>query len=164
MAEENNAGNTAGAGQEGQAANQQEFQIQRIYLKDLSLEQPNSPQILLEQENPEVDINIAVENQNIAENVYESSITATVTTKIGDKTLFLCEAKQAGIFLVSGFDAETTDAIVGINCPTIVYPYLRAVVSETIVKAGFPPVMLNELNFQAVYEQQKAQEQSGSIN
>lgn len=164
MAEENNTENNAEATAEEQAANQQEFQIQRVYLKDLSLEQPNSPQILLEQENPEVDINIAVENQNIAENVFESSITATVTTKIGDKTLFLCEAKQAGIFLVAGFDEETTDAIVGINCPTIVYPYLRAVVSETIVKAGFPPVMLNELNFQAVYEQQKAQEQSGNIN
>lgn len=164
MAEENNAENKSEVAAENAEENQQEFQIQRIYLKDLSLEQPNSPQILLEQENPEVDINIAVENQNIAENVYESAITATVTTKIGDKTLFLCEAKQAGIFLVAGFDAETTDAIVGINCPTIVYPYLRAVVSETIVKAGFPPVMLNELNFQAVYEQQKAQEQSGSIN
>lgn len=164
MAEENNTENNAEATAGEQAAGQQEFQIQRVYLKDLSLEQPNSPQILLEQENPEVDINIAVENQNIAENVFESSITATVTTKIGDKTLFLCEAKQAGIFLVAGFDEETTDAIVGINCPTIVYPYLRAVVSETIVKAGFPPVMLNELNFQAVYEQQKAQEQSGSIN
>lgn len=164
MAEENNAENNAEVAQQNEAENQQDFQIQRIYLKDLSLEQPNSPQILLEQENPEVDINIAVENQNIAENVFESSITATVTTKIGDKTLFLCEAKQAGIFLVTGFDEETTDAIVGINCPTIVYPYLRAVISETIVKAGFPPVMLNELNFQAVYEQQKAQEQSGSIN
>lgn len=143
---------------------EQQFQIQRVYLKDLSLEQPNSPEILLNQEQPEVDINMAVESQNIAENVYESSVTATVTTKIGDKTLFLCEAKQAGIFTIAGFDAETTEAIVGINCPTIVYPYLRAVVSETIVKAGFPPVMLNEINFQAIFDQQKAQAQSNAVN
>ena len=101
------------------------FQIQRIYLKDLSLEQPNSPQILLEQSQPQVDINLALGAEPVADGIYEVTVTATVTTKVKDKTLFLVEAKQAGIFEIRNIPEEQLQPIIGIACPGIVYPYLR---------------------------------------
>jgi preprotein translocase subunit SecB len=133
------------------------FQIQRMYLKDLSLEQPNSPQILLEQAQPQVDINLGLGAEPIAEGVYEVTVTATVTTKVGDKTLFLVEAKQAGIFEIRNIPPDQLQPIIGIACPGMVYPYLRAIVSDICTRAGFPPVMLAEVNFQAMFEAQQAQ-------
>jgi len=133
------------------------FQIQRLYLKDLSLEQPNSPQILLEQGQPQVEINLALGAEPIADGMYEVTVTATVTTKINDKTLFLVEAKQGGIFEIRNIPEEQLRQILGIACPGIVYPYLRAIVSDVCTRAGFPPVMLSEVNFQAMYEAQQAQ-------
>jgi len=133
------------------------FQIQRIYLKEASLEQPNSPGILLEQEQPSVDIQLGVEANPAADGVYEICVTATVTTKIKDKTVFLVEAKQAGIFEVRNLPQEQMGPIMGIACPQIVYPYLRGNVADLIQRAGFPPVHLAEINFQAMYEQQQAQ-------
>jgi preprotein translocase subunit SecB len=131
------------------------FQIQRIYLKDLSLEQPNSPQILLEQQQPQVDINLGLAAEPVAEGIYEVTVTATVTTKIQDKTLFLVEAKQAGIFELRNIPPEQLQPIIGIACPQIVYPYLRAIVSDVCTRAGFPPVLLAEVNFQAMFEAQQ---------
>jgi preprotein translocase subunit SecB len=133
------------------------FQIQRIYLKEDSLEQPNSPSILLEQEQPSVDIQLGVEANPAADGVYEICVTATVTTKIKDKTVFLVEAKQAGIFEIRNLPQEQMGPIMGIACPQIVYPYLRGNVADLIQRAGFPPVHLAEINFQAMYEQQQAQ-------
>ncbi|EWS62390.1 MULTISPECIES: protein-export chaperone SecB [Hydrogenophaga] len=133
------------------------FQIQRIYLKEASLEQPNSPSILLEQEQPSVDIQLGVEANPAADGVYEICVTATVTTKIKDKTVFLVEAKQAGIFEIRNLPQEQMGPIMGIACPQIVYPYLRGNVADLIQRAGFPPVHLAEINFQAMYEQQQAQ-------
>jgi preprotein translocase subunit SecB len=133
------------------------FQIQRVYLKDLSLEQPNSPQILLEQAQPQVDINLALGAEPIADGVYEVHVTATVTTKVNDKTLFLVEAKQAGIFEIRNIPDEQLQPIIAIACPGIVYPYLRAIVSDVCTRAGFPPVILTEVNFQAMYEAQQQQ-------
>ncbi|WP_404301916.1 protein-export chaperone SecB [Alicycliphilus denitrificans] len=132
------------------------FQIQRVYLKDLSLEQPNSPAILLEQEQPSVDIQLGVQAATVAEGIFEVAVTATVQTKIQDKTVFLVEAKQAGIFEIRNVPEEQLGAIIGIACPQIVYPYLRGNVADTITRAGFPPVHLAEINFQAMYEQQQA--------
>ena len=126
------------------------FQIQRMYLKDLSLEQPNSPQILLEQQQPQVDINLAMGAENIAEGVFEVTVTATVTTKVKDKVLFLVEAKQAGIFEIRNVPDQQLQGIVGIVCPQMVYPYLRAIVSDVCTRAGFPPILLTEVNFQAM--------------
>jgi preprotein translocase subunit SecB len=143
------------------ASNTPVFQIQRIYLKDLSLEQPNSPQVLLEQAQPQVDINLGLAAAPVADGLYEVSVTATVTTKVGEKTLFLVEAKQAGIFELRNIPQEQLQPIIGIACPQIVYPYLRAAVSDICTRAGFPPVLLAEVNFQAMYEaQQQAQVQS----
>jgi preprotein translocase subunit SecB len=133
------------------------FQIQRVYLKDLSLEQPNSPAILLEQEQPAVDIQLGVEATPVADGVYEVSVTGTVTTKIKDKTVFLVEAKQAGIFEIRNLPQDNLGPILGITCPQIIYPYLRASIADTITRAGFPPVHLVEINFQAMYESQQAQ-------
>ncbi len=132
------------------------FQIQRLYLKDLSLEQPNSPGILLEQGQPEVEINLALGADVLGDAMYECSVTATITTKVNGKVLFLVEAKQAGIFEIRNIPDEQVQQIVGIACPGIVYPYLRAIVSDVCTRAGFPPVLLTEVNFQAMYEAQRA--------
>ncbi len=133
------------------------FQIQRVYLKEASLEQPNSPAILLEQEQPSVDIQLGVEAGQVADGVFEVTVTATVTTKLTDRTVFLVEAKQAGIFEVRNVPQDQMSAILGMACPQIVYPYLRGNVADLITRAGFPPVHLAEINFQAMYEQQQAQ-------
>lgn len=128
------------------------FQIQRMYLKDLSLEQPNSPQILLEQQQPQVDIQLGLSGEGIAEGMYESCVTATVTTKVGDRVLFLIEAKQAGIFEIRNLPQEQVEGILNVVCPQMIYPYLRAVVSDVCTRAGFPPILLTEVNFQAMFE------------
>ena len=133
------------------------FQIQRVYLKEASLEQPNSPAILLEQEQPSVDIQLGVEAGQVAEGMYEVCVTATVTTKVKDKTMFLVEAKQAGIFEIRNLPQDQMGPVMGIACPQIVYPYLRGNVADLITRAGFPTVHLAELNFQAMYEQQQAE-------
>ncbi|MBX3655300.1 MAG: protein-export chaperone SecB [Ramlibacter sp.] len=133
------------------------FQIQRVYLKEASLEQPNSPQILLEQEAPVVDIQLGVDALPAAEGIYEVAVTATVQAKIKDKTVFLVEVKQAGIFEIRNLPEEQMGQIIGIACPQIVYPYLRGNVADVITRAGFPPVHLTEINFQAMHEQQQAQ-------
>ena len=134
------------------------FQIQRVYLKEASLEQPNSPGILLEQASPSVDIQLGVEGTPIADGMYEVAVTATVHTKIDDKTVFLVEAKQAGIFEIRNLPEEQMGAIMGIACPQIIYPYLRSNVADIIQRGGFPPVHMSEINFQAMYEQQQAQQ------
>ena len=131
------------------------FQIQRIYLKDLSLEQPNSPQVLLEQTQPQVDIQLAMAAEVVAEGVFEVTVTATVTTKVGERVLFLVEAKQAGIFEIRNVPAEQQQGILGVMCPQMLYPYLRAIVSDVCTRAGFPPILLAEVNFQAMFEAQQ---------
>ena len=138
------------------------FQIQRVYLKEASLEQPNSPAILLEQEAPTVDIQLGVNANPVAEGVFEVTVTATVQTKIKDKTVFLAEVMQAGIFEIRNLPAEQMSQIMGIACPQIVYPYLRGNVADLIQRAGFPPVHLSEINFQAMYDQQR-QDAAGSL-
>jgi preprotein translocase subunit SecB len=139
------------------------FQIQRMYLKDLSLEQPNSPQILLEQSQPQVDINLAMGAEQVVEGIFEVTVTATVTTKVAEKVLFLVEAKQAGIFEIRNVPEEQMQGIVGVVCPQMVYPYLRAIVSDVCTRAGFPPIVLTEVNFQAMFEAQQ-QQQAAAAN
>ncbi len=139
------------------------FQLQRMYLKDLSLEQPNSPQILLEQQQPQVDIQLGMQAESIADGMFEVSVTATVTTKVGERVLFLVEAKQAGIFEIRNLPSENVQGILGVVCPQMIYPYLRAIVSDVCTRAGFPPILLAEVNFQAMFEaQQQAQAGNGS--
>ena len=130
------------------------FQIQRVYLKEASLEQPNSPGILLEQEQPSVDIQLGVEAAQAADGVYEVCVTATVTTKIKDKTVFLVEAKQAGIFEIRNLPQDQMNAIMGIACPQIVYPYLRGNVADIVTR--LLPSVHRPRSTPAMYDQQQA--------
>ncbi len=131
------------------------FNIQRVYLKDMSLEQPNSPAIFLEQEGPSIELQIDVGHEKLADDIYEATVTVTVTAKIKDKIFFLVEGKQAGIFEIRNIPEDQVEPVLGINCPNIIYPYLRANIADIITRAGFPPVQLNELNFEAFYHQRK---------
>ncbi len=131
------------------------FLIQRMYLKDLSLEQPNSPAILLSQEQPAVDIQIGLGADQVGDGVFEITVTATVTAKVNEQTMFLVEAKQAGIFEIRHMPDGQMDPITGIACPQIIYPYLRSNVADVIQRAGFPPVHMAEINFQAMHDQQQ---------
>ncbi|MDO8654388.1 MAG: protein-export chaperone SecB [Undibacterium sp.] len=129
------------------------FQIQRVYLKDLSLEQPNSPGIFLEQEAPTIEVSLDVGAEQLAEGIVESTVTVTVTAKIKDKVAFLVEGKQAGIFEARNIPADQLDPLLGIGCPNILYPYLRSNIADAITRAGFPPIHLTEINFEAFYQQ-----------
>jgi preprotein translocase subunit SecB len=136
------------------------FNIQRVYLKEASLEQPNSPAILLEQEQPAVEISLHVAAAPLADHPgrHEVTISATVQTKVKDKTLFLAECQQAGIFEIRNLPEAQLGPVLNVVCPQIVYPYLRGNLADLIVRGGFPPVHLAEINFQATYEQQQAQQ------
>lgn len=129
------------------------FQLQRAYLKDMSLEQPNTPAIFLEQGTPEIDVSVKIGTQKLAESVIESSVTATVTAKLGDKVVFLVECTQAGIFEIRNIPEDQMGPLLGIGCPSIIYPYLRANIADAITRTSFPPVHLSEINFEALYEE-----------
>ena len=129
------------------------FQIQRVYLKDMSLEQPNSPGIFLEQTQPTIEVALDVGAEPLSEGIFESTVTITVTAKVGKKVAFMVEGKQAGIFEARNIPAEQLDPLLGIGCPNIVYPYLRSNIADLITRAGFPPVHLAEINFEVFYQQ-----------
>jgi preprotein translocase subunit SecB len=139
------------------------FQIQRVYLKEASLEQPNSPGILTRQDQPGVDIQLGVEATPLAEGVFEVSVTATVHATLEDKTVFLVEAKQAGIFEIRNIPEEQMNPVLSVACPQIIYPYLRSNVADLVQRAGFPPVHLNEINFESMYQQNLAQNASTPV-
>ena len=139
-------------------AQQPGFSIEKIYVKDASLEIPNAPQIFTDRTQPQVSIELSNVAQQIEENIFEVAIKVTVTSKIADKTVFLVEVTQAGIFQISNVPAENIELIVGITCPNILFPYARERVSDLIVRAGFQPVLLNPINFEALFAQQKQQQ------
>lgn len=139
-------------------AQQPGFGIEKIYVKDASLEIPHAPQIFTDRTQPQVSVELGNFAQQIEENVFEVAIKVTVTSKIADKTVFLVEVTQAGIFQISNVPAENIELIVGITCPNILFPYARETVSDLVVRAGFQPVLLNPINFEALFAQQKQQE------
>ena len=135
------------------------FNIEKIYLKDLSLEVPGAPQIFAEREAPKIDINLHTETRELEAGFYEVVVTTTVTAKIkDDKTAFLIEVAQAGIFQIRNISGQELDAVLGITCANILFPYLRESVSSAAVRGGFPPFFLNHLNFEALYQQRLQQE------
>ena len=140
------------------------FRIQRIYLKDVSLEQPNAPQILLVASEPQVQVEIDISVAPLSEGIFEVALSSTVTAKVDAKVLFLVEAKQAGIFEFSNIPAEQIDPMLGIACPTILYPYLRSNIADIISRAGFQPIHLNEINFHGMYEHRLMQAQQAASN
>ncbi|MCX8004246.1 MAG: protein-export chaperone SecB [Burkholderiaceae bacterium] len=152
---------TATGGNAGAAA--PVFQLQRVYLKDASLELPHAPTIFLEQEPPQVEVQLEVTHEKVLDGIYEVVVRVTTTAKVKDKVLFLVEAKQAGIFELRGIPNEQFDAVVGIVCPNIVYPYLRANVADLVNRTGLPPIHLAEINFEALYQQRLAQQSPGLI-
>ena len=137
------------------------FNIEKIYVKDLSLEVPNSPQIFLEREAPQVDIEIQTRDQKIDEGIYEVVVTVTTTARQGEKTFFLAEASQAGIFQLRNIPEAEVGPILGIGCPNILFPYVRETISDLVARAGFPPVTLTPVNFEPMY-QAKLQQQAGT--
>ncbi|CAN5258262.1 protein-export chaperone SecB [soil metagenome] len=144
---------------DGQTEGSAVFNIQRMYLKDASLELPNSPRIFLDQTPPAVEVALAVGAEPLAEGIWEVTVTSTVTAKIEEKVLFLVECKQAGIFQMANIPLDQLDPIIGVVCPGIIYPYLRANVSDLLSRTGLPPVTLNEINFEAFYQQRLAARQ-----
>jgi len=138
------------------------FQIEKIYVKDLSLEIPHAPLIFTEQVTPEIQVQINTEAQQFGEGYYEVAVTGTVTAKMGERTLFLAEVEQAAIFLLRNVAPTDLGPLLGIACPNVIFPYLRETMSDVITRAGFPPLLLAPLSFEQLYLQQQAQAQQGS--
>ena len=134
------------------------FNMEKIYVKDLSLEIPHAPQIFLERENPQIDIQLQQHASMVEDGIYDVVITATVTAKIGEKVMFLVEIKQGGIFQMRNIPGDDMEGLLAVMCPNILFPYLREAVSSLTVRAGFPPVLLNPINFETLYQQQKQQQ------
>ena len=145
----------AGAAQE---SNQPVFGIEKIYVKDLSLEIPHAPKVFLERENPQIDVQLSTQTTAIEGEIYEVMITTTVTAKIGEKVMFLIEAKQAGIFRLGNLPKHDVEPVLSVMCPNILFPYLRELISNIAVRAGFAPVMLNPVNFDMLYQQHKQEQ------
>jgi len=139
------------------------FGIEKIYVKDLSLEIPHAPEVFLSGDQPQVDVQLHNEGAAIGEGLYQVVLTVTVTAKAGDKTLFLVEAAQAGIFQIRNVPEADLEPLLATACPNILFPYAREAVSDVIGRAGFPPVYLAPVNFEAIYLQrlQQAQDQAG---
>src|SRR5688500_18546045 len=135
---------------------QPQFSIEKVYVKDLSLEIPNAPGIFLEREAPQVDIQLHHNSTGVEDGVYQTVLTVTVTAKINDKTMFLVEAAQAGIFVARNIPGPELEQVLALACPNILFPYVREVISDIVVRAGFPPVILSPVNFEAIYQQQRA--------
>ncbi|MBY0265376.1 MAG: protein-export chaperone SecB [Burkholderiales bacterium] len=148
-----------------QQPQQPQFGIQKIYLKDLSLEIPNAPQIFLQQEAPDIDIQVhnSAAVLDAANGLYEAVLTVTVTAKVQDKTAFLVETAQAGIFQILNLPPQELDAVLAILCPNTLMPYARETVSSVLIRAGFPPVVLQHMSFDAAYQERlrQMQEQQG---
>ncbi|MDD2776011.1 MAG: protein-export chaperone SecB [Gallionella sp.] len=145
-----------------QQNNQPVFNMDKIYVKDISLEIPHAPHIFLERDNPQIEVQLQSQAAPLDEGVFEVVVTATVTAKLAEKVMFLIEVKQAGIFQVRNIPNEDTEVVLAVTCPNILFPYLREVVSDVSVRGGFAPVMLNPLNFEVLYQQQKQQQQAAA--
>lgn len=143
--------------QENQQA-QPVFNIEKIYVKDLSLEVPHAPRVFLEQSEPNIEMRIATQSEKLEDNFYDVSVTVTVTARLGDeRVMFLNEVTQNGIFRLENIPEEDMQPLLSIACPNILFPYARETVSSIITRAGFPPVLLAPINFEALYQQQQEQ-------
>jgi preprotein translocase subunit SecB len=149
------------AEEQNQAAEQQQeavFGIEKVYVKDVSLEIPNAPEVFLQRETPQIGIELSNSAKKLEEGLFDVTITVTVTSKIEDKTIFLVEVAQSGIFQARNIPEQNLEGLLAVTCPNILFPYAREAVSDLVVRAGFPPVLLNPINFEALYLQQKQQQ------
>jgi preprotein translocase subunit SecB len=133
------------------------FQIEKIYVKDLSLEIPNAPQVFIEQLQPQLEVQIQTESSRFSDGYYEVTVSATVSAKTGERTLFLAEAVQAGIFQLRNVPEAEMAPLLGIACANILFPYLRETISDLVTRGGFPPVLLSPISFEQLYLQQMQQ-------
>ncbi len=153
--------------QEATNQDQRQIGIQRIYIKDVSFETPNSPLIFQTEGTPENNLNLNTGVNQLGENVYEVVLTVTLTTKLGDKTAYLVEVQQAGIFVIQGFSDQEKGGLLGAYCPNTLFPYAREAISDLVTKGSFPQMVLQPINFDALYMQhqqeqaKRAQEQGG---
>ena len=132
------------------------FSVERLYVKDLSLEVPHAPQIFLEQGEPEVDMRVSTGNTKLEDGFYSVDVTVTVTAKLNvERTMFLNEVTQSGIFRLENIPEEDEKLLLAVACPNILFPYAREAVSSEITRAGFPPVLLAPINFESMYQQQQ---------
>ena len=138
---------------------QPSFGIERIYLKDLSVEVPNAPEIFMEREQPQVEVNISNATREVQAGVFDVVLTLTITAKLKDKTVFLVEVAQAGVFQIRNVPAQDMGPLLGIACPNVLFPYARETVSTVTPRAGFPPVVLAPVSFEMLYQQQMQQQQ-----
>ncbi|MDH5611331.1 MAG: protein-export chaperone SecB [Gammaproteobacteria bacterium] len=149
--------------EENQQATEQQFAIQKIYLKDVSFESPNAPDVFADGEwKPEINVQLNSSHKAIAKDVYEVILNITVTAKQKEKTAFLVEVKQAGLFTMSGFPEENIAGMLGAYCPEALFPFAREAVADFVNKGGFPPLLLAPINFNAVYMQQVQQQQAAA--
>ena len=157
MAKEDNANQAA-------MNDQPAFGIEKLYIKDASIEVPNAPQIFTDRTAPQVSVELANAAQKLEEGIFDVSIKVTVTAKVGDKTAFLVEVAQAGIFVIRNMPEENLEPVLAVACPNILFPYAREAVSDMVTRAGFAPVLLNPINFEALYMQQKQAADAGAPN
>lgn len=137
------------------------FNIEKIYVKDLSVEVPNAPGIFLERDQPQMEMQINTQSGAIEDGIYETVLTITVTAKVKDKTAFMVELHQAGIFRIQNLPQEAMEPALAIGCPNIVFPYAREAISDAVLKAGFPPLLLQPVNFELMYMQQQQAKSAG---
>lgn len=140
------------------ANDEQQFQLQKIYLKDTSFETPNSPDIFTENWEPDVNVELQTAGKPLTDDVHEVVLTVTITAKIGDKTAYLAEVHQAGVFTLAGFDEKERAHMLGSYCPNILFPYAREAISDFVGKGGFPQILLAPVNFDALYAQHVQQQ------
>lgn len=150
--------------QSSKPAQQPEFIIQRVYVKDLSLETPHSPQAFQEEWQPELNLQFTMNATDLSADNHEVVLQITVTAKSKDKTLFLVEVKQAGLFTLKGFTEKQHHQVLSITCPTLLFPYAREAVSDLVGRAGFPPLYLAPVNFEALYAQQMQEQDNEGGN
>ncbi|HEC19189.1 MAG TPA: protein-export chaperone SecB [Gammaproteobacteria bacterium] len=157
MSDENSQAAAKGDGQD-----QQQFTLQKIYLKDISFETPNSPEVFTEEWKPTVNIELQTSGKPLAEDVMEVVLTVTVTAKLGEKTAYLVEVHQAGVFTMAGFSEDEQAHMQGSFCPNILFPYAREAISDLVAKGGFPQLLLAPVNFDALLAQHQQQEEEAA--
>jgi preprotein translocase subunit SecB len=136
------------------------FLIRKVYTQNISFESPNSPSIFAKEFEPQMDVNLNVESSKLEDTVYHAMIRLTVTVKVGDKTAFLCEVEQAGIFVLTGFDEGELSYMLGSQCPNALFPFAREAVSDLVVRGGFPQLLVDPVNFDALYANHMQQRQA----
>ena len=135
------------------------FSIEKIYVKDLSIEVPNAPQIFLERESPSIEVQIQSGAQGVGDGLFEVTLSLTVNAKQGEKVFFLVEVAKAGIFQLRNIPEQELDPILAVACPNILFPYARETISDAVNRAGFPPVILAPVNFESLYQQRLMEQQ-----